>query len=204
MEFWHDLVTDKSWRLLQELRQKFEFVLIGGWAVYLYARTLKSKDIDLIADYKTLGRMQQAYSLVKNDRLKKYEIPSGEFDVDIYVPHYSNPGIPAEVVLKQAVVRENFKVPALEALLLMKENAHHERQGTPKGEKDGMDLLSLLSAEPLDWGAFHALAARYAPEAPQRLKQFLKNIHDAPYLNLNRHQLSRLKRSWLERLSLPA
>ena len=200
MAFWHDLVTEKSWQRLQELRRQFPFVLIGGWAVYLYAHTLKSKDIDIIVDYDTLGRLRDGYPLTKNERLKKYEIPYGDFDVEIYVPHFSHPGIPAEVVLEQAVSREGFQVPKLEVLLLMKEFAHHERQGTAKGEKDGFDLLSLLSAEPLDWNAFRALAERYSPEAPARLRHFLENTYEALPLNLNRRQLQRLKSVWLKQL----
>ena len=35
MEYWHDIQTEKSWRILQSMRGAFPFVLIGGWAVYL-------------------------------------------------------------------------------------------------------------------------------------------------------------------------
>ena len=50
MQYYHDIITEKSFEFLQELKKKFNFVLIGGWAVFLYARTLKSKDIDIIVD----------------------------------------------------------------------------------------------------------------------------------------------------------
>ena len=50
-EFYHELITEKSFKILQDLRKKIKFILIGGWAVFLYARTLKSKDIDIIIDY---------------------------------------------------------------------------------------------------------------------------------------------------------
>jgi len=46
-EFWHNLITEKSFGLLQNLRKQFDFILIGGWAVYLYTQSLKSKDIDI-------------------------------------------------------------------------------------------------------------------------------------------------------------
>jgi hypothetical protein len=45
--YYNDLITQKSWQTLQVLRGRLEFVLIGGWAVYLYTKALKSKDIDL-------------------------------------------------------------------------------------------------------------------------------------------------------------
>src|SRR3989338_3030601 len=89
MEYWHDLITEKSWKLLQQLRGKFRFVLIGGWAVYLLARTQKSKDIDVIVDIETLQKLKGGYDLRKNDDLRKYEIKADDVDVDIYVPFYS-------------------------------------------------------------------------------------------------------------------
>src|SRR5207302_1649107 len=199
-EFWHDLVTEKSWRILQDIRQQFSFVLIGGWAVFLYTRTLKSKDIDIVVDYDILGRIRDVYALSKNDRLKKYEIRLDEVDVDIYVPHLSNPGLPREIILSNALSKEGFRLPPLEELLLMKENAGNERQGSTKGEKDGLDLLSLLKSESIDWPRYLALAKRHNPDSPRRLKGFLETTSDALPIGLNRHQLSRLKKIWLSHL----
>jgi len=51
MDFYHDLVTDKSWELLKKLKKNYDFILIGGWAVFLYTHALKSKDIDLVCEY---------------------------------------------------------------------------------------------------------------------------------------------------------
>ena len=50
-EFYHDLITEESFKILQEFGKKFKFILIGGWAVFLYAKSLKSKDIDIVIDY---------------------------------------------------------------------------------------------------------------------------------------------------------
>ena len=197
MSFWHALITEKSWRHLQELRRHFSFVLIGGWAVYLYTRSLKSKDIDIVVDYAALNALRQRYPLVKNDRLKKYEIRLEEVDVDIYVPHFSNPGIPAEAVLEHAVEHEGFRLPPLEELLLMKENARRQRQGSAKGEKDGLDLLSLIATGEIDWPRCWALAQRHSPDFPKRLKRFLQSAQEAKPLGLDRHRMSRLKRQWL-------
>src|SRR3989338_3375463 len=86
MAYYHDLITEKSFQALQKLKRKHDFVLIGGWAVFLYTKALKSRDIDFICDYEELQKLKAEYDLVKNDRLKKYEIHMGEFDVDIYVP----------------------------------------------------------------------------------------------------------------------
>lgn len=99
-QFWHDLITDKSFAFLQHLRSRFSFVLIGGWAVFLYAAALKSKDIDVIVAFEELARMREQFNLSKNERLQKYEIQGEGFDVDIYVPHWSFLGLPPDFVLE--------------------------------------------------------------------------------------------------------
>lgn len=53
-EFWNSEMTAASWDALQELNKEYEFTLIGGWAVYLYMRLQKSKDIDIVVDYPVL------------------------------------------------------------------------------------------------------------------------------------------------------
>ena len=73
MAYYHDLITQKSWEELKKLKKKFNFVLIGGWAVYLYSKTLKSKDIDILIEYEELIKLRKVYEISKNERLKKYE-----------------------------------------------------------------------------------------------------------------------------------
>jgi hypothetical protein len=151
MEFYHNLITEKSFQYLQALNKKYEFVLIGGWAVYLWSRALKSKDIDIIIDYSELAKLKEDYEVAKNDRLKKYEIKTGEFDVDIYLPHYSEIGIGVEDVQKEIVVREGFMIPALEMLLILKLYAWSERRGSAKGQKDELDIFSLAILPEFNW-----------------------------------------------------
>ena len=110
-EFWHNLITEKSFHLLQELRKGFDFVLIGGWAIYFYTHSLKSKDIDIIMDLETLGQLKQKFEVYKNDRLKKYEIKIKDIDVDIYIPYWSDLGLPVESIIKETVSLEGFNVP---------------------------------------------------------------------------------------------
>ena len=98
MEFYHNLITDKSFKILQDLRKKFDFILIGGWAVFLYTKSLKSKDIDIILDYDELEKIRKEFNLFKNERLKKYEIKIDEVDVDIYLPFFSKLGMPVEEI----------------------------------------------------------------------------------------------------------
>ncbi|HQO27670.1 MAG TPA: hypothetical protein PKX21_01230 [Candidatus Pacearchaeota archaeon] len=49
-QFYHHLVTEQSFKLLQELKRRLDFILIGGWAVFVYTQALRSKDIDIVVD----------------------------------------------------------------------------------------------------------------------------------------------------------
>ena len=73
MSFWNEPTVERSWSLLLSLKKEHEFILIGGWAVWLYTRALKSKDIDIIVDHRTLASMMQSMPVKKNDHLRKYE-----------------------------------------------------------------------------------------------------------------------------------
>lgn len=71
MNFYHDLITEKSWQTVQDLRKEYNFILIGGWAVFLYTQALKSKDIDVVMEYRELEKLRLNFAVSKNDRLKK-------------------------------------------------------------------------------------------------------------------------------------
>src|SRR3989338_4382424 len=142
MEYWNELITEKSWKILQEIKGKFNFLLIGGWANYLWTKQLKSKDIDIVVDFSTLEELKQNYDLRKNDNLKKYEIKISEIDIDIYVIHYSKLALPLEKL--RATQIEGFNVVKSEELLILKQGAHIDRKESEKGEKDRLDILGLL------------------------------------------------------------
>lgn len=143
MEFWNSLLTEKSWKILQEINKKYNFILIGGWASYLWTKQQKSKDIDIVVDIKELQNLKQE-NLIKNDRLKKYEIKIEEIDIDIYVSHYSKLAIPVEDIKKYSTKIEGFNVIIPEALIILKQGAFEERKNSVKGEKDRLDILSIL------------------------------------------------------------
>ena len=116
MEFWNSLLTEKSWEILHELRKKYEFVLIGGWAIYLLTKQHKSKDIDIVVSINELQKLKQE-NLIKNDRLRKYGIKSGDVDIDIYVEHFSELAIPTDYVKRHSIKIEGFNVVLPEILL---------------------------------------------------------------------------------------
>ncbi|MBI4667870.1 MAG: hypothetical protein HY747_01595 [Elusimicrobia bacterium] len=195
--YWHDLVTEKSWQVLTGLQSSYRFTLIGGWAIFLYSKSLKSKDIDLVIDYDELAKLQKQYPVVKNERLKKYEAKNQEIDIDIYAPYYSNPGIPAEELPKLATALEGFSVPKPEALLILKQQAYSQRQASPKGEKDRLDILSLLKSREIDWHLYRKLAGRFRIKAAEELTALLHGVTQAVEIGLRSHEMSRLKKKWL-------
>lgn len=164
MEFWNSLLTEESWKILQELNKKYNFILIGGWAVYLWTKNQKSKDIDIVVDILELQKLKQE-NLIKNDRLKKYEIKRGEIDIDIYVSHFSKLAIPAEDIKKYASKVEGFNVTIPELLLILKQRAFQEREYSVKGEKDKLDILSILFFTEFDFKKYFMIVKSYKLES---------------------------------------
>lgn len=198
MNFYHNLITTKSWQFLQTLKKKYDFILIGGWAVFLYTQALKSKDIDLILDFEQLEKLKKEFSVFKNERLKKYEARKEEVEIDIYVPFYSHPGIPAEEMKKFSLSLEGFKVPQKEALALLKQKALMSRKESVKGRKDLGDLISLFRLADFDWEKYQALVQEYNLKSlTLETAALIKKVRKIEELNLNPHQTSRLKKKIL-------
>lgn len=196
MEFYHDLITQKSWAELQVLRHQVDFVLIGDWAVYFYTQALKSKDIDIVVNYDQLPLLEKLYSLYKNDRLKKYEAVKDELQIDIYLPHYSALGLPAEELLAHILSVEGFQILAPDYLLALKFFALSRRGRTPKGRKDFLDIISLLQFKIEDLPAAISLTEHYGFQAGVGLfKEMLGENFEIPELNLNSHHFSRFKKT---------
>ena len=163
MEFWNSLLTEKSWKILQELNKKYHFILIGGWAVYLWTQQQKSKDIDILVDIKELQKLKQE-NLGKNDRLKKYEIKIDEIEIDIYVAHFSQLVLPVEDLDKYCTQIESFTVVLPEVLLILKQGAEVDRGNSPKDEKDKIDILSLLLFSEIDFKKYWSILREYKME----------------------------------------
>lgn len=194
-QFYQNLITQKSFDLLKRLRQYYQFILIGGWAVFLYTQGLKSKDIDLIVDFETLSALKKKFELSKNERLKKYEIKQDGLDIDIYVPYFSDLGLPIEEIRERAVSLEGFRVPSLAALLILKQVAWLNRRDSVKGEKDKIDIISLLLRE-VDWSDYKNLLNQVTIKENllASLKDLLKQTTRVPELGVNNQGIAKLKR----------
>lgn len=195
MDFYNDLITQKSWKTLQNLKRKIDFVLIGGWAVYLYTKALKSKDIDIILSYESLSKLKGLFPITKNDRLKKYEARNEEVQIDIYLPFYSKLGLSVEEITKEVEKVETFTLPTPEMLLILKQFTYGERKLSAKGQKDMLDIISLLSKTEINWKHYVKLLARFKMENYSlTLKELLASNTHIPQLGLNQHSYSKLKK----------
>ncbi len=198
MRYYRDSVTEKSWQLLIKLNKKYQFVLIGGWAVWLYAKQLKSKDINVVINLENLIQLREKYELDKNDRLKKYQFRQREVEVDVYVPFYSRIGVPAEMIIKQSRLVDGFKVPELELLFGLKLVAWLDRGGSSKGGKDYLDLVSLLMID--DFNQKSLLKWLKYSQINIAFGQFIVELRltiELEELGINKHQWPRVKKKLL-------
>jgi hypothetical protein len=195
MEYYHNLITEKSFEILQALKKELDFVLIGGWAVYFYTGALKSKDIDLVVDFNELQKLKIKYQVLKNNRLKKYEIKIQGIDIDIYVPHFSDPGLPAENIMEYTINKEGFIVPLPEVLLILKQNAYAQRKFSIKGEKDKIDIISLLTLDDFNFIKYREILNKFKKEnLINDLKKLVLETSELKELNLNQYKFYKLKR----------
>ncbi len=203
MDFWNSIITEKSWKILQELQQKqFHFILIGGWAAYLWTNLHKSKDIDIIIPgFNDLNYLKKNYTLKKNDALQKYEIQFEEIDVDIYVPYYSKLIVPIEEIIKHTTTRENITVVQPEILLILKQGAEADRGHSTKGLKDRIDIVTLLCYVDIDFAQYYALLKKNKLEHFfSRLQNIISEFTEIKYVDLNPRQWKLKKKELMQKL----
>jgi len=194
MNFYHNLITKKSWQTLKNLNKNIDFILIDGWAVFLYAETLKSKDIDIIINFDQLSQLKKSYSVYKNERLKKYEAVKDEVQIDIYLPHFSHLGIPVEDLINQFQSYKGFKVLDINYLFVLKIYTLSQRQQSPKGRKDFIDLISLWLTKQIEAKKAKSLLKNY--QMKTNLEVFfdiLKENTHLPELDLSSHKFAKIR-----------
>jgi len=205
-EFWHESLTEESWKKLQELSREMELIVIGDWGVWLWAKQHKSKDIDIIVDFRELAKLREKYPMQKNDRLKKYEIKMQGFDIDIYVPFYSRLALPIEDLLGEKTKIEGITTISPEALLILKQGAEIDRRSTVKGRKDVIDIITILLYLPINFTKYMGLLKKhrkeeFAKELITEIRQF-DAADSEKYLGMKYAQFSKRKKELLEKIKL--
>src|SRR3989344_1082182 len=203
MDYWNDILTEKSWRVLLELKKKkFNFIVIGGWAAYLWTNMHKSKDIDIIIrDFKDMNFLKKNYELRKSDSLKKYEIKFEEIDVDIYVPFFSNLAIPVENIKKYTTNIHGFEVVKPEVLLILKQEAEKDREYSTKGEKDRIDIITLIFYSGINFKEYFKLLRMYNLDGYyERLIRIINRFKKIKYINLNPREFNLKKNKIINEL----
>ena len=183
-EFWNSDLTEKSWKVLCELKRKYNFIVIGGWAAYLLSKQQKSKDIDIVVDINELQKLKKE-NLSKNDKLKKYEIKTGEIDIDIYTDYYSKLTIPPEDLKNFISNIEGFNVVIPEVLIILKQGAELDRGNSLKGQKDKLDIIAILLFCDINFKKYKEIITKYSLDNyTERLIFILRDFNDYSLFNM--------------------
>ena len=152
MELWNLNAVEKSEKILSEINKIADFVVIGGWATYLYTKAIKSTDIDIYINFDDFFKFQAYFSnrgifINYNKNLNKYEIKTEDVDIDIYTPHKCGLIVSCKDVFEKKLyeIIDGFKVIKIEYLILLKLKAEEDRKAALKGFKDRCDIISLLA-----------------------------------------------------------
>ena len=199
-EFWNELITKASWEKLVELNQKYDFIVIGGWAAYLWTKAHKSKDIDVVVDYSELQKLSSEFRLEKNERLRKYEIKLEQFDIDIYLSKFSKLALPVEDLFNYKAKIDGITTVQCEVLIILKQGAEIDRRASIKGRKDQIDLLTILLRTAFDAKKYSDLLKKYKLENyKDELIKVITNFSkdDLIYIGMNEHSFSKWKKEFL-------
>ena len=203
MEFWNSDITNESWKELLVLSTKYNFILIGGWAIYLYIKLQKSRDIDIVVDYDQIKLLSVDFEMRKNPSLYKYEIKFQKFDIDVYTPFYSKLTVPPEDLINNYTLIENIRVPRVEELLILKLGAFDYRMNSIKGQKDRLDITGLAFYSNIDYSRLKKLLNKY--KRPFYIDLYVNAIAHIekrllPFLNLNESTYAKVKKKTLEKI----
>lgn len=166
---WPEDVMLRSLELLNRLRTiAIPFVVIGGWAVYLFTHYHMSRDLDLVMEQRDLWKLRSFVisqgGTQKAPGLSKYGYKLGQVDMDIYTEEKGDiiPS-PGEILSgKRFVEVDRYRVVEPEILLLLKVGAAMDRGGGLKGLKDRCDVVSLLNSGRIDLDKFAAESRTHA------------------------------------------
>lgn len=179
-QFWNEEQTRRSRELLNNLSKEVDFVLIGGWAVFMYARQQMSLDVNIAIAYDSLEYFRR-YSIedYKNARIK-YSIIEGTY-VDLFIEDFSDKDMPFPIktVLDNHLNIEGIKVVDKELLLILKLWGYF-RADQQKIRKDILDVIALLLYGDINLERFRELVESYSIPRGRSVNVLLEYIDKTP------------------------
>ncbi len=150
IQFYTDEETKNSFNVLQNISHilNYNFVIIGGWAVYNYTKKQKSKDIDIIINpqtYENLKNRNYIFKQIGNTDILYTKISNVE--VDIFVTNLVTdlPIIINDIILSSTRGLFNNIYSNKNLLLILKTFSYFTRKTENiKKAKDIIDVVSLL------------------------------------------------------------
>lgn len=161
-QFWNNEKTGKSFKTLQLLAGKVDFVLIGGWAVYLYTNVQRSEDVDIAIRYSDVPFFR-GYGIEEYEGINiKYSVIDGTV-VDLFIEEYADKDLPipvSDIFKNYTILGGNIKTVNKELLLLLKLWGYF-REDEIKLRKDIVDVMSLLLYGGIDIDKFGTMLREY-------------------------------------------
>jgi len=89
-------------------------------------------------------------------------------------------------------------VPKIEVLLLLKLFAYHDRKNSVKGEKDKIDIISMLDSVDIDWKFFKKLSQKHKIiNLHNEIEEILTKTNKVEELKINNQQMAKLRKKIL-------
>ena len=119
------------------------------------------------------------------------------------MPHYSDLGIDIKRIQETSVIRQGFGVPNLEILFMLKLYAWHNRRGSIKGQKDELDIFSLVFMPEFNWHHLSNLIKEGGfKEYCEGFLALIKQTSEIMELGVNVQAMSKFKKKLPSDLSL--
>ncbi|MEM3208947.1 MAG: hypothetical protein QXE33_03440 [Candidatus Micrarchaeaceae archaeon] len=179
-QFWNEEQVKRSRELLNAIAGAVDFVLIGGWAVFMYTRQQMSLDLDIAIGYESLEYFRK-YGIKDYKNISiKYSVIDGTY-VDLFIEDFSDRELPfpVRVILNNYTTIEGIKVVNKELLLLLKLWGYL-RADQQKIRKDILDVLALLLYGDIDLEKFKNYIEEYDIPADRSVNVLLEYIDKKP------------------------
>ena len=203
-QFWNEEQTSKSRALLNKLSSEVDFVLIGGWAVFMYTKQQMSLDLDIAIGYDALAYFRKYGINDYNGFSIKYSVINGVY-VDLFIEGFSDKDLPVPVkeILSNYNNIEGIKVVEKELLLLLKLWGYY-RSDQHKIRKDILDVIALLLYANIDFAKLKGYIEKYSIPKRRSINVLLEYIDKVTqvedFIDVPRDELNNKLKAYKEKL----